>query len=142
MGIQLSHGPSDRPVGPLGPGGGQLVDLAKSRGLARLTVTGVAALAPHHAHGQPDAGQIVQQHRHSTVSDGEHPAERAAHQGRHRFHHQGVHGPETFDSEHINIRQIEERARRRVINMEYVEAFEDGQIQHPILDASTPNRPS
>ena len=77
---QLRHRPSNRAGGELGPRCRQLVDLTEGRHLARRLMAAVAAFAPDHPHGHPGARQVVQQHRHPAMADGEHPASRTAHQ--------------------------------------------------------------
>lgn len=46
-----------------------------------------------------------------------------------------------LDRKHVDIEQVEDRARWRVQSMGHVEALGDGWVQHPLLEASPPPNP-
>ena len=135
----------DMVTGFRGPGlsRGQLVDLAERHDLAGVLPAPEDPLAPHHPHGHPSAGQIVEHDLPAAVAGGEHPAGRAPHQRRRSLHHHGERAWSAFHGPDMDVGQVEERARGRADSMRHVEAFMDQVAWSlPILEASTSTQTS
>ena len=79
----------------------------------------------------------------AAMTGGEHTAGRTPYQRRHCLHGQGERARTTLDGEHVDIGQVEERARGRADSMRHVEAFMDQVAWSlPILEASTSTQAS
>ena len=119
------------------------MDLAERRDLTGILPAAVDPLAPTNPHRHPSTGQVVEQDLPPAMTGGEHTAGRTPHQRRHCLHGQGERARTTLDGEHVDIGQVEERARGRADSMRHVEAFMDQVAWSlPILEASTSTQPS
>lgn len=138
---QFAHGPGDLPGGELLAWGRHLLDIGERRCFANSSwQQTVAPLAPYHVHGHFRAGRIVLQHRRPAVTDGQHPARGAPHQGVRGLDHPCERRPVTLNRAHVDIGQVEKRTLAQ-LTWDTSRLLRTVGLCTPILEALTPTWP-